>query len=166
MPFNNSFIFFVCFRFYSFQVKIWFQNRRMKWRNSKERELLSTGGSREQTLPTKNNPNPDLSDPNPKNPNSMPPPPPPYGSVAAAAAARQFYGQFEHYGSFGQTHLENETNSGSDVSDRASDIDDTTMEMSDPEDDEEIRVEDDDEHEQRSNKSAPNNHQTTQQTVE
>ncbi|KAJ3596333.1 hypothetical protein NHX12_002742, partial [Muraenolepis orangiensis] len=26
------------------QVKIWFQNRRMKWRNSKERELLSTGG--------------------------------------------------------------------------------------------------------------------------
>ncbi|CAG2166743.1 unnamed protein product, partial [Oppiella nova] len=45
------------------QVKIWFQNRRMKWRNSKERELLSSGGTREQTLPTKNNPNPDLSDP-------------------------------------------------------------------------------------------------------
>ncbi|RXG51015.1 Homeobox protein DBX1-A [Armadillidium vulgare] len=44
------------------QVKIWFQNRRMKWRNSKERELLANGGSREQTLPTKNNPNPDLSD--------------------------------------------------------------------------------------------------------
>ncbi|XP_060833206.1 uncharacterized protein LOC132916846 [Bombus pascuorum] len=44
------------------QVKIWFQNRRMKWRNSKERELLATGGSREQTLPNKNNPNPDLSD--------------------------------------------------------------------------------------------------------
>ncbi|GFT77266.1 homeobox protein DBX1-A [Nephila pilipes] len=44
------------------QVKIWFQNRRMKWRNSKERELLSSGGSREQTLPTKHNPNPDLSD--------------------------------------------------------------------------------------------------------
>jgi hypothetical protein len=35
----------------------------MKWRNSKERELIATGGSREQTLPTKNNPNPDLSDP-------------------------------------------------------------------------------------------------------
>lgn len=34
----------------------------MKWRNSKERELLASGGSREQTLPTKNNPNPDLSD--------------------------------------------------------------------------------------------------------
>ena len=34
----------------------------MKWRNSKERELLANGGSREQTLPTKNNPNPDLSD--------------------------------------------------------------------------------------------------------
>ena len=34
----------------------------MKWRNSKERELIATGGSREQTLPTKNNPNPDLSD--------------------------------------------------------------------------------------------------------
>lgn len=45
------------------QVKIWFQNRRMKWRNSKERELLATGmGSRDQTLPNKNNPNPDLSD--------------------------------------------------------------------------------------------------------
>ncbi|XP_041366557.1 homeobox protein DBX1-A-like isoform X2 [Gigantopelta aegis] len=44
------------------QVKIWFQNRRMKWRNSKERELLSTGGTRESTLPNKNNPNPDLSD--------------------------------------------------------------------------------------------------------
>ncbi|XP_012726225.1 homeobox protein DBX1-A [Fundulus heteroclitus] len=44
------------------QVKIWFQNRRMKWRNSKERELLSSGGCREQTLPTKSNPHPDLSD--------------------------------------------------------------------------------------------------------
>ncbi|XP_023159314.1 homeotic protein proboscipedia-like [Ceratitis capitata] len=43
-------------------VKIWFQNRRMKWRNSKERELLASGGSRDQTLPNKNNPNPDLSD--------------------------------------------------------------------------------------------------------
>ena len=48
--------------FYLFQVKIWFQNRRMKWRNSKERELLSSGGSRESTLPNKSNPNPDLSD--------------------------------------------------------------------------------------------------------
>ena len=46
----------------SLQVKIWFQNRRMKWRNSKERELLSSGGSRESTLPNKSNPNPDLSD--------------------------------------------------------------------------------------------------------
>lgn len=44
------------------QVKIWFQNRRMKWRNSKERELLASGGSRSQTLPTKSNPHPDLSD--------------------------------------------------------------------------------------------------------
>lgn len=44
------------------QVKIWFQNRRMKWRNSKERELLSSGGTRESTLPNKSNPNPDLSD--------------------------------------------------------------------------------------------------------
>ncbi|KAK2841763.1 hypothetical protein Q5P01_011963 [Channa striata] len=44
------------------QVKIWFQNRRMKWRNSKERELLSAGGCRQQTLPTKTNPHPDLTD--------------------------------------------------------------------------------------------------------
>ena len=44
------------------QVKIWFQNRRMKWRNSKERELLSSGGTRESTLPNRSNPNPDLSD--------------------------------------------------------------------------------------------------------
>ena len=35
----------------------------MKWRNSKERELIAHGGCREQTLPTKHNPNPDLSDP-------------------------------------------------------------------------------------------------------
>ncbi|XP_022649587.1 homeobox protein DBX1-B-like isoform X2 [Varroa jacobsoni] len=56
------------------QVKIWFQNRRMKWRNSKERELLSSGGSREQTLPTKRNPNPDLSDPKPVNPHVSPSP--------------------------------------------------------------------------------------------
>ena len=48
---------------FQFQVKIWFQNRRMKWRNSKERELIAHGGCREQTLPTKHNPNPDLSDP-------------------------------------------------------------------------------------------------------
>lgn len=39
----------------NFQVKIWFQNRRMKWRNSKERELLSGGGSRDATLPSKSN---------------------------------------------------------------------------------------------------------------
>ena len=34
----------------------------MKWRNSKERELLSSGSSRDVTLPSKGNPNPDLSD--------------------------------------------------------------------------------------------------------
>ncbi|XP_072340095.1 homeobox protein DBX2-like [Scyliorhinus torazame] len=35
------------------QVKIWFQNRRMKWRNTKERELLTQGCSLEQTLQEK-----------------------------------------------------------------------------------------------------------------
>ena len=55
-----------------FQVKIWFQNRRMKWRNSKERELIAQGGCREQTLPTKNNPNPDLSDPQSQRPHQPP----------------------------------------------------------------------------------------------
>lgn len=34
----------------------------MKWRNSKERELLSSGASRDVTLPSKDNPHPDLSD--------------------------------------------------------------------------------------------------------
>ncbi|XP_069760227.1 homeobox protein DBX2-like [Narcine bancroftii] len=35
------------------QVKIWFQNRRMKWRNTKERELLAQGCSLEHTLQEK-----------------------------------------------------------------------------------------------------------------
>ena len=46
----------------------------MKWRNSKERELIAQGGCREQTLPTKNNPNPDLSDPQTSNHNIPPQP--------------------------------------------------------------------------------------------
>lgn len=59
--FNSKLFFSMLLRL--LQVKIWFQNRRMKWRNTKERELLAAGtGCREQTLPTKNNPNPDLSD--------------------------------------------------------------------------------------------------------
>uniref|UniRef100_A0A182XMQ6 Homeobox domain-containing protein n=1 Tax=Anopheles quadriannulatus TaxID=34691 RepID=A0A182XMQ6_ANOQN len=65
-------------------VKIWFQNRRMKWRNSKERELLANGGSRDQTLPNKNNPNPDLSDARTDRQTSLSPPPPaspPQGST-------------------------------------------------------------------------------------
>lgn len=46
----------------------------MKWRNSKERELLASGGSRDQTLPNKNNPNPDLSDAkNDRQPSVSPP---------------------------------------------------------------------------------------------
>ncbi|KAG8439744.1 hypothetical protein GDO86_005787, partial [Hymenochirus boettgeri] len=32
------------------QIKIWFQNRRMKWRNSKEKEVLSTKFSKEDCL--------------------------------------------------------------------------------------------------------------------
>ncbi|XP_054731954.1 uncharacterized protein LOC129240280 [Anastrepha obliqua] len=67
------------------QVKIWFQNRRMKWRNSKERELLASGGSRDQTLPNKNNPNPDLSDAKcdrPVSPLSPTPPSPPSHSLS------------------------------------------------------------------------------------
>lgn len=46
----------------------------MKWRNSKERELLASGGSRDQTLPNKNNPNPDLSDARNDRPMSLSPP--------------------------------------------------------------------------------------------
>ena len=35
----------------------------MKWRNSKERELLSSGGgNRDTTIPSKDNPHPDLTD--------------------------------------------------------------------------------------------------------
>jgi hypothetical protein len=45
----------------------------MKWRNSKERELLASGGSRDQTLPNKNNPNPDLSDAKTDRPVSLSP---------------------------------------------------------------------------------------------
>lgn len=45
----------------------------MKWRNSKERELLASGGSRDQTLPNKNNPNPDLSDARTDRPPSLSP---------------------------------------------------------------------------------------------
>uniref|UniRef100_A0A182RIS5 Homeobox domain-containing protein n=1 Tax=Anopheles funestus TaxID=62324 RepID=A0A182RIS5_ANOFN len=56
----------------------------MKWRNSKERELLANGGSRDQTLPNKNNPNPDLSDARTDRQTSLSPPPPgspPQGST-------------------------------------------------------------------------------------
>lgn len=61
----------------------------MKWRNSKERELLASGGSRDQTLPNKNNPNPDLSDArNDRQPSLSPPssPHPAGGQMAAGAA--------------------------------------------------------------------------------
>lgn len=54
---NGNKTFATCF----LQVKIWFQNRRMKWRNSRER----AGETREQTLPNKRNP--DLTDPKPVN---------------------------------------------------------------------------------------------------
>lgn len=52
----------------------------MKWRNSKERELLASGGSRDQTLPNKNNPNPDLSDARNDRAPSLSPPSSPTGS--------------------------------------------------------------------------------------
>ncbi|XP_055708765.1 uncharacterized protein LOC129804988 [Phlebotomus papatasi] len=67
------------------QVKIWFQNRRMKWRNSKERELLASGGSRDQTLPNKNNPNPDLSDARCDRTNSLSPPSSPLDATHQAS---------------------------------------------------------------------------------
>lgn len=70
-------MYFTSFSKFSFQVKIWFQNRRMKWRNSKERELLASGGSRDQTLPNKNNPHPDLSDAQTDPPRVPPTPSPP-----------------------------------------------------------------------------------------
>ena len=69
------------------QVKIWFQNRRMKWRNSKERELIAQGGCREQTLPTKHNPNPDLSDPQPLTNKPTQPPRTPLEAMAKTRLA-------------------------------------------------------------------------------
>ncbi|XP_048463706.1 homeobox protein DBX2 isoform X3 [Rhincodon typus] len=50
------------------QVKIWFQNRRMKWRNTKERELLTQGCLFEQTLQEKPVSASDLNDTNPNIP--------------------------------------------------------------------------------------------------
>ncbi|XP_038636884.1 homeobox protein DBX2-like isoform X1 [Scyliorhinus canicula] len=50
------------------QVKIWFQNRRMKWRNTKERELLTQGCSLEQTLQEKPASTSDLSNITPNSP--------------------------------------------------------------------------------------------------
>ncbi|XP_048405472.2 homeobox protein DBX2-like [Stegostoma tigrinum] len=50
------------------QVKIWFQNRRMKWRNTKERELLTQGCLFEQTLQAKPVSASDLNDTNPNIP--------------------------------------------------------------------------------------------------
>lgn len=74
IPITNNFSFIALSSSLPRQVKIWFQNRRMKWRNSKERELLANGGSRDQTLPNKNNPNPDLSDArNDRQPSMSPP---------------------------------------------------------------------------------------------
>jgi hypothetical protein len=79
-----------------FQVKIWFQNRRMKWRNSKERELIAQGGCREQTLPTKHNPNPDLSDAQPQQPRQQQPPPQPqrpHNPLEAMAKTRMAFNE-------------------------------------------------------------------------
>ncbi|KAL1381070.1 hypothetical protein pipiens_001398 [Culex pipiens pipiens] len=52
---------------------------RLGLKDSQERELLANGGSRDQTLPNKNNPNPDLSDARTDRQQSMSPPstPPP-----------------------------------------------------------------------------------------
>uniref|UniRef100_A0A1B0DLG0 Homeobox domain-containing protein n=1 Tax=Phlebotomus papatasi TaxID=29031 RepID=A0A1B0DLG0_PHLPP len=57
----------------------------MKWRNSKERELLASGGSRDQTLPNKNNPNPDLSDARCDRTNSLSPPSSPLDATHQAS---------------------------------------------------------------------------------
>lgn len=62
----------------------------MKWRNSKERELLANGGSRDQTLPNKNNPNPDLSDARNDRAPSLSPPSSPVAGVGSPGERDQF----------------------------------------------------------------------------
>uniref|UniRef100_UPI00398ED0B4 homeobox protein DBX2-like n=1 Tax=Pristiophorus japonicus TaxID=55135 RepID=UPI00398ED0B4 len=52
------------------QVKIWFQNRRMKWRNTKEREQLTQGCSLEQTLQEKPLSTSDLNNTTPNGPDT------------------------------------------------------------------------------------------------
>lgn len=62
----------------------------MKWRNSKERELLANGGSRDQTLPNKNNPNPDLSDARNDRAPSLSPPSSPAAGAGSPSDRDQF----------------------------------------------------------------------------
>lgn len=76
----------------------------MKWRNSKERELLAAGGSREQTLPNKNNPHPDLSDASEDKP-KLDLSDPQDISPAPSPSSQRNVGQHQSHGNQGYQHM-------------------------------------------------------------
>lgn len=87
----------------------------MKWRNSKERELLANGGSRDQTLPNKNNPNPDLSDARNDRAPSLSPPSSPVAGVGSPVDRDQFMSASPPQSQQPQQHLDSKFHSTTDA---------------------------------------------------